>query len=199
MSDGNRKREKDRPQFINMIGKKFGRLTVLRIDRSYIYRGKDKVRWWCRCDCGNEGRHGGYELRKGIAKSCGCLSHENRRKNLLMKHDSNNGAIRKLFVAYKYSAVKRNITFEISFEEFKILTSQNCTYCGISPEQIIISGYSEYRYNGIDRVDNNLGYTKDNIITCCKKCNYSKSNFSQDDFYQWAKRVYNNLRKNNII
>ena len=37
-------------------------------------------------------------------------------------------------------------------------------------------------YNGIDRLDSSLGYTKDNIVTCCKICNYAKNKMKFEDF-----------------
>jgi hypothetical protein len=30
----------------------------------------------------------------------------------------------------------------------------------------------EWVYNGIDRVDNNKQYIKENLVSCCKKCNF---------------------------
>lgn len=37
------------------------------------------VRWWCKCDCGNEDLVlvDGYRLRNELTKSCGCLQKEN--------------------------------------------------------------------------------------------------------------------------
>ena len=55
-------------KFIDLTDKKFGRLTVIN------YLGQSK--WLCRCECGNETISNGYELRKGKAKSCGCLRTE---------------------------------------------------------------------------------------------------------------------------
>lgn len=46
------------------------------------------------------------------------------------------------------------------------------------------------KINGIDRVDSNIGYTKDNSVPCCKYCNFAKHTMSEDDFYVWVKRVY---------
>ncbi|KKL97903.1 hypothetical protein LCGC14_1829790 [marine sediment metagenome] len=57
----------------NLIGQKFGRLTVLkRMDN-------DKHRnsmWLCRCDCGKEKIICGYDLKRGHTQGCGCLRKE---------------------------------------------------------------------------------------------------------------------------
>ena len=55
-------------KLIDLTGQKFGRLTV--IERH------DKKRWKCQCDCGNITYSDGYQLRKGITKSCGCYQKE---------------------------------------------------------------------------------------------------------------------------
>lgn len=53
----------------NLVGQKFGLLTAIKED------GKGnggKVYWLCRCDCGNEKRVRGTDLKNGNTKSCGC-------------------------------------------------------------------------------------------------------------------------------
>lgn len=63
---------------IDMIGQRYGRLTVIsRGERRGKYTG---AFWLCRCDCGNTVTVSGRELRKGDTRSCGCLYRETRRK-----------------------------------------------------------------------------------------------------------------------
>jgi len=47
----------------------------------------------------------------------------------------------------------------------------------------------EFTYNGIDRIDSDGGYTPDNIVACCKKCNIAKSDMTTDDFLAWIRRI----------
>jgi len=56
-------------QFIDMTGKRFGYLTVLRQDGRYK---NGRLLWMCRCDCGKEWRVEGTNLRRGQVKGCGC-------------------------------------------------------------------------------------------------------------------------------
>lgn len=56
------------PKFIDITGKKYGSLTVLR--RSGTKNGQ--ALWVCRCDCGTEKEVESYLLRKGLVKTCGC-------------------------------------------------------------------------------------------------------------------------------
>lgn len=50
----------------------------------------------------------------------------------------------------------------------------------------------DYTYNGIDRVNNDIGYIKNNCIPCCKICNRAKNSMSYDDFLNWIKILVKN-------
>ena len=60
------------PSFINISGKRYGRLTVL--DRAP--NDRQYTRWRCVCDCGSEKIIQSARLRRGHTKSCGCLNKE---------------------------------------------------------------------------------------------------------------------------
>jgi hypothetical protein len=58
-------------KIINMVGRVFGKITVIRM---YDTKGKQKhIRWLCVCECGNSTIAFGDALRRGNTKSCGCL------------------------------------------------------------------------------------------------------------------------------
>lgn len=57
------------PKIIDLTGRKFGRLTVLR--QSERIRGR--IAYVCACECGNETLKTAHTLRVGDSKSCGCL------------------------------------------------------------------------------------------------------------------------------
>lgn len=87
---------------------------------------------------------------------------------------------------YKSRAKRKKLVFNLSKEDFKFLTSQNCNYCGCSPKHSVNRPHSnpkyknslrfngDYLYNGIDRKDSKLGYVLDNCVTCCRDCNTIK-------------------------
>jgi hypothetical protein len=64
----------------------------------------------------------------------------------------------------------------ISKDEFINITTKECYYCGREGP------------NGIDRIDNEIGYQSDNCVPCCKHCNYVKGNLSNEDFNTWKNR-----------
>lgn len=64
-------------QILDLTGHKYGRLRVL----SFAGRdGSNKLRWLCRCDCGNETSVRGNSLRTGNTQSCGCYELEQIKK-----------------------------------------------------------------------------------------------------------------------
>ena len=61
---------------INLVGEKYGRLTVVELDRIQ----NRKTYWKCVCDCGLTVIATGNNLRSGNTKSCGCLRREETAK-----------------------------------------------------------------------------------------------------------------------
>jgi hypothetical protein len=61
------------PQFIDLTGEKYGRLTVI---RRISTTGYGQPKWLCRCACGREAEVFGNALRAGRTHSCGCLQRE---------------------------------------------------------------------------------------------------------------------------
>lgn len=62
---------------INLLGQKYGRLTVIAPAEDYISpSGKHITQWKCQCDCGNTSIVSTSSLRSNGVKSCGCLRNE---------------------------------------------------------------------------------------------------------------------------
>lgn len=60
---------------INLIGKRFGKLTVIGDGKYHVLPSGAKIKKWeCKCDCGNITYVSSYYLLTGHTKSCGCLS-----------------------------------------------------------------------------------------------------------------------------
>lgn len=121
-------------------------------------------------------------------------------KKAIEVHRKSNGeaSLKWLYKSYKRSANIRNIVFNISQETFKKITSQNCFYCNIQPSNQMKDHLKRlngaYKFNGIDRVDNHIGYVDGNIVPCCKTCNYAKRKMSTREFIDWCNRVVINTK-----
>lgn len=62
-----------RSKFNQYIGKRFGRLTVISVERSQATR---EAVFLVRCDCGTEKTIRALSITKGATQSCGCLATE---------------------------------------------------------------------------------------------------------------------------
>ena len=63
----------------DLVGKRFGYLTVLYRDEDQVSKsGKRRVRWACKCDCGNEISVISDNLTTGKTRSCGCMKQKMR-------------------------------------------------------------------------------------------------------------------------
>ncbi|MEG5173313.1 recombinase family protein [Microcoleus sp. B3-D7] len=58
--------------FINEIGQRYGKLTVIAEGENY----RNDACWVCRCDCGSTVTVRGFSLRRRDTKSCGCIQKE---------------------------------------------------------------------------------------------------------------------------
>ena len=68
---------------IDLVGKKFGRLTVIKQVPAPAHVKRQKQRWWlCQCDCGNTTIVETSRINNGYVKSCGCLAKEMAAKRL---------------------------------------------------------------------------------------------------------------------
>lgn len=65
---------------VEMIGSKFGRLTVLSEEGKDEYR---KIMYRCKCECGNTTIVHGTRLRTGRVLSCGCYRLEKLREKCI--------------------------------------------------------------------------------------------------------------------
>lgn len=71
------KRYLEAHQVENLTGKRFGSLVVIRQSSPYVSKmGEKKVRWLCKCDCGNEHLVRAEYLKSGRSTSCGCVQRE---------------------------------------------------------------------------------------------------------------------------
>lgn len=61
----------DHPQTIDLTGKKFNKLTVIKFAG---HRKKNLLEWLCKCDCGRNVIVTGRDLKSNHVKSCGCLT-----------------------------------------------------------------------------------------------------------------------------
>lgn len=88
--------------------------------------------------------------------------------------------------------MKRSLVFKISEKEFRELTAKPCHYCGLAPQvrsirrrgRMRVSTEAFHVVDRVDRVDPEFGYTSDNVVSCCSRCNKMKGTLSLDEFLE---------------
>lgn len=94
---------------------------------------------------------------------------------------------------YIQAAKKRNLEWEINYNNFLDIVKKNCYYCGEKPEmRPSHSKRWDFKFpmSGIDRINSSAGYTKNNIVPCCSHCNQAKWDYTTEEFFSWIKKVY---------
>ena len=154
---------------IDLIGQKFGKWTVVeKAERPPTKSLSKPLYWKCRCECGNEQVIPSHNLRCKKTLSCGCNTKLPEYLSLFNKLES--------------SSKRRKIPFNFTFQSFLKLTSESiCHYCH-SPIRWV-SYNSNAGYN-LDRKNSQLGYSMDNCVVCCPRCNWSKANrYTYSEWY----------------
>ena len=166
---------------LDLTNQKFWKLTAI---EPYRESKDSRCMWKFLCECGNTSYHVGYRVKNGDIRSCGC-----DRKGIR----SSTNPLAFVFRDYQWRAKKKNLDFNLSFDDFINLIQSNCFYCGVEPQ----NRHRRYsiKYNGVDRVDNNLGYITENCVPCCIDCNVAKMERSQKQFVEWINKVYNHIKK----
>lgn len=194
------------PKTYDLLGQKLGRLLILRKIGAIKRKNSDKtdIFWECLCDCGNSKQATTTYLQQNINHSCGCFNRENALRTIKLAHKANTlsgkeASFREAFRAYKsVCAEQRGHEFTLTKEEFKFITSKDCYYCETPPSNGVKRRHTietTYLYNGLDRVDNDKGYTIDNVVPCCKYCNQMKSDLTQEEFYAKIKKINSKIKE----
>ena len=188
---------------IPTIGTVFGKLTVVSIYSVTDIYGYKRVAIDLICSCGEivknkrVGHLYGTSANPGV-KSCKSCGYDYR--GLQRRKESDSQSRNAVYGRYRSSAKQRQINWNLSKEDFFSVVSLPCNYCD-NVETSFYSGVKSspwvksFRFTGIDRIDSNIGYTPENVQSCCKWCNYAKSDRSEQDFEKWvltvAKKIQN--------
>lgn len=205
------KYDKCKPPSRDLVGFKSDRLLVQsflgrRINRS---DGKGRGQYWlCLCDCGETVEAYQGNLLSRHTNSCGCRTREacsilgKSSKDKSKFASSVEFVASKMYINYTASAKKKGRTFEIPWLYWLSVVQEACDYCGTEGT---IRGYSKgtkgkgkyisARLNGVDRIDSSRGYSVDNVVPCCRVCNFQKRDLSESEFLSHIEKIYLNQRK----
>jgi len=88
---------------------------------------------------------------------------------------------------YMRRANRKGLDFLITQDDFDEMMKNMCYICGKKPQ--------DNHCNGVDRVNNDLGYISGNVKTCCGECNYMKREFDYDILMEKFKLIYENHKE----
>ncbi len=183
------------------IGRKYGRWTVIGKGPDRITKGRGQVMdmWICRCECGTERVVTAQTLATGRTKGCGCYQGKHLKGNTMRRKAKGEFGHRQLFKRYQETAVQKGHCFELTWEQFKTLTTSLCFYCGSEGEDYKggrkkWGAWGTFTGCGVDRYDNDQGYTASNSVPCCKTCNFLKVARHGDEFIEICRRIAKHQR-----
>lgn len=165
----------------DLTGLKIGSLQILRFAG---YLGRENTpkhaHWDTVCDCGETRLVRATRLLSQAVTQCTSCAHAlgSIKRTASVSLPPSEKKLRNRFGMYISNAKKRKISFELTKEEFSILITSPCSYCG-SNEKI-----------GVDRENNTLGYSFQNSVSCCETCNYGKRTMTKERFLAWIERIY---------
>lgn len=123
-------------------------------------------------------------------------THREERKNWELKHSKERREQARIYHqspigkynAYRNKAKSRGIDWTLTMEEFSGFWQNPCSYCGDKIDTI-----------GLDRVNNQAGYSAGNIVSCCIKCNIAKNDMGLSEFQEWLGRIAQHYLRNEIV
>jgi hypothetical protein len=93
------------------------------------------------------------------------------------------------FAKLVHSAMLRKYTVEIEPNDYNQVVNNPCYICG-KPPCYDTADMNMVHFNGVDRVNNDGGYTLNNVRACCTTCNFLKRNYTFDAMMQKLAQIY---------
>lgn len=149
------------PAAISLVGKVFGRLTVIALTD---VRFGGRRCWLCACSCGNEKIVRGGDLLSGDTKSCSCLHAERGRTLGLSNYGHGETKNRKPSVEYS-TWVEMHRRCRSGSRNSKYWAARGITVCdrwAVFENFLADMGRRPPGDYSIDRIDNDGHYTPDN-------------------------------------
>lgn len=188
---------------INLIGQKFGMLTVI---EHVAPTPPNKVHFWiCQCDCGIVKKIAGRHLRGGQIKSCGCSKRRRREESpswrgcgqLSLNHF---GTIRRSAMGggkFNRRVKEFSITIEQAWEQF-VKQNGKCALTGLQlsfgegTQQQEKHSSTSTKTASLDRIDSTKGYVVGNIQWVHKDVNIMKNDLDSKTFFYYCSLIHEN-------
>ena len=146
----------------NLIGQKFGRLTVI----NEAPAKNNNTFWKCICECGNEKNINASSLKNGSTKSCGCIF---KNRNGITTSDTNND-LYKLYNIYRVMIYRCNNKNHKRYADYGGRGIKVCDRWMESFENFLEDMKDTYQPGlSIDRINNDGNYEPSNCQWSTRK------------------------------
>lgn len=191
----------------NLQGMTFDLLRVISFEEMRGTDGNQHAYWRCLCKCGRENVVRGSALTSGKAKSCGCYRSTSIRQYNTGRRNPDPWLAEMNVYVYHVGWDQRkrgsaHKTWQLTRDEFVSLATGNCRYCGREPSgnpQTRLLRNMGVKKNGIDRLDNTLGYEPGNCVTACGDCNRQKCTMTLSEFIENTRKRYEHLKATGFL
>jgi hypothetical protein len=111
-----------------------------------------------------------------------------RNKAWKEKHPERMRSLTSRFSVCRHRAKRFDLPFGLDLAQFDAISSQPCVWCG---------GWTnmdgDHPYSGLDRIDNDGGYTTGNCQPCCGICNRMRNRLTVDQFIDRMRLIISRL------
>ena len=130
---------------------------------------------------------------------------DNLSENVYTINATESSVYRRKYRKYKWCATRRNRVFNLTESSFINIVKDDCYYCGETAPLKQFKNTSRHgsslhgnpiKFQGIDRVDNDVGYTEENSVPCCSKCNFMKHTLNASDFIDHVLKISEHIKTN---
>ena len=178
-------------KIIDISGKTFGLLEVVRLHKGSVFNGTywSDTLWECRCECGETCYKYKRLIISGKTKSCGCL----RIKKGRDKFEGVGELSKTHWSQIIRHANNKKHEVAITIEDaWNLFCGQN-RKCAITGTDIhFVNSGAVDTTASLDRIDSGKGYIIGNVQWVHKDINSMKSNLKQEKFITLCKLVANN-------
>ena len=172
--------------FIDITGQRFGLLVAIRV----VGRNPcGTLVWLCQCDCGNQHKVQGTNLRHGRIKACGCRIGTNppRLSEINWKgRGTMSGAYWSAVRAKIAKLRRRGIASDLSIDQAWAQFEKQGGLCAYTKMALTFARSLETARSlqtaSLDRIDSTRGYHVDNIQWVHKVINEMKMDRTHDEF-----------------
>ena len=94
--------------------------------------------------------------------------------------------IKRAYSLFKSGAKRRKLTCNLTIEQYEDVILGKCTYCGSDHSSVLKYRGLTLQKNGVDRINNSVGYEMYNVLSACTFCNTLRASMGWES---WASLV----------